>query len=82
MPGGVGIVNDQVVTGIEDCAKDGSDEFLPRCIAFELQIFTDSIGIRLKNAVHLGKKILAAIFSAIVYRQDPLTLYAYTSDLS
>ena len=41
--------------------------FLPRCIAFELQIFNDSIGIRLKNAVHLGKKFLAAIFSAILY---------------
>ena len=24
--------------------------FLPRCIAFELQIFNDSIGIRLKDA--------------------------------
>ena len=41
--------------------------FLPRCIAFELQIFNDSIGIRLKNAVHLGKKFLAAILSAILY---------------
>ena len=38
--------------------------FLPRCIAFELQIFNDSIGIRLKNAVHLGKKFLTTIFSA------------------
>ena len=41
--------------------------FLPRCTAFELQIFNETIGIRLKNAVHLGKKFLAAIFSAIVY---------------
>ena len=40
--------------------------FLPRCIAFELQIFNDCMGIRLKIAVHLGKKFLAAIFSAIV----------------
>ena len=41
--------------------------FLPRCIAFELRIFNGSIGIRLKNAMHLGKKFLAAIFSVIVY---------------
>ena len=52
---------------IEDCAKDGGKEFLPRCIAFELQIFNNTIGIPLKNAVHLGKKVLAAIFSAILY---------------
>ena len=45
-------------------------KFLPRCTAFELQIFNDSIGIRLKNAVHLGKKFLAAIFSAIVYSEN------------
>ena len=32
--------------------------FLPRCIAFELQIFNDSIGMRVKNAVHLGKSSL------------------------
>ena len=43
--------------------------FLPRCTAFELQTFNDSIGIRLKNAVHLGKKFLAVIFSAIVYSE-------------
>ena len=41
--------------------------FLPRCIAFELRILNDSIGMRLKNAVHLGKKFLAAILSVIVY---------------
>ena len=41
--------------------------FLPRCIAFESRILNDYIGIRLKNAVHLGKKFLAAIFSVIVY---------------
>ena len=43
--------------------------FLPRFIAFELQIFNDFLGIRLKYAVHLGKKFLAAIFSAIIYCQ-------------
>ena len=40
---------------IKDCAEDGGEEFLPRCTAFELQIFNDSIGIQLKNALHLGK---------------------------
>ena len=33
----------------------------------ELQFSNDSIGIRLKSAVHPGKKFLATIFSAIVY---------------
>ena len=44
--------------------------FLRRCIAFELQIFDASKGIRSKNAVHLGKKFLAAIFNAIVYFRE------------
>ena len=43
---------------IEDCAKDGGEDLFRRSIAFELQIFNDSIGIRLKNAVHLGKNHL------------------------
>ena len=41
--------------------------FLPRCIALESGIVNESIGIRLQNAMHLGKKFLAAIFSVIVY---------------
>ena len=41
--------------------------FLPRCIGLELRIFKYSIGIRLKNAMHLGKEFFAAIFSAVVY---------------
>ena len=40
---------------------------LPRCAAFELQIFNESIGIRLMNAVHLSKKFLATIFNAMRY---------------
>ena len=47
--------------------KMAAKNFLPRCIAFEVQIFDDSIGIQLKNALHLGKKFLTAIFSAILY---------------
>ena len=43
---------------MEDCAKDSREEFLPRCIALELQIFTDSIGTLLKNALHLSKNSL------------------------
>ena len=41
--------------------------FLQRCIAFELQIHNDSIGIRLKSPVDLGKKLIVAILSVIVY---------------
>ena len=52
---------------IEDYAKDGGEELLPRCIAFRIQIFNDSIEIRLKNAVHPGKKFLTASFNVIVY---------------
>ena len=54
---------------IDDYAKDGGEELLPRCNVFLLQILNNSIGIRLKNAVHLGKKLLAAIFSVILYLQ-------------
>ena len=52
---------------MDDHAKDGGEELLPRCIASELCFFNDLIGIRLKNAVHLGKKFLAAVFGIIVY---------------
>ena len=57
---------------IDDYAKDGGDELLPRCIAFELRILNDSAGIRLKNAVHHGKnkKFLAAIFSVSSIEPD------------
>ena len=44
-------------------------KFLPRCTAFESEIFNESIGIRLQNTMHLGKEFLAAIFSVIVYCQ-------------
>ena len=56
-----------IYTAVDDCTKDDGEEFLSRCIAFELRILSDSLGIRLKNAVHLGKKLSTAIFSAIVY---------------
>ena len=52
---------------IDDYAKDGGKELFTKMHAFELRILNDSIGIRLKNAVHLGKKFLAAIFSVMVY---------------
>ena len=48
---------------------------LPRIIAFESQIFNNSIEIRFKNAVHLGEKFLATIFSAINYYQFIPTIY-------
>ena len=56
----------QILT-IDDCTKDGGEEFLPRCTAFELRTFGDFIRIRLKNTMHLGKRFLATIFSTIVY---------------
>ena len=52
---------------IEDCAKDGGEEFFTEMHCVRIINLKDSIGIRLKNAIHLGKKFLAAIFSAIVY---------------
>ena len=51
----------------EDCAKDSGEEFFTEMYCVRITNLKDSIGIRLKNAVHLGKKFLAAIFSAIVY---------------
>ena len=52
---------------IDNCMEDGGKEFLPRCTALYLRMIDDSVGILLKNAMHLGKKFLAAIFSSIVY---------------
>ena len=46
--------------------------FLPRYLAFELQIFKDSIGIRLKKAVYLGKNFLAAILAQSSIDNDVL----------
>ena len=60
------------VTAIEDCAKDGGEEFFTEMHCVRITNLKDSIGIRLKNAMHLGKKILPAIFSAIVYCFDVL----------
>ena len=58
------------VVAIEDYAKDDGEYFLPRRIAVELQIFKDSIGIRLKNEVHLGTRFLVTIVCAIVCYAD------------
>ena len=49
------------------CAKDGCEEFLTKMQCVRIANLQRYIGIRLKNALHLGKKFLAAIFSAIVY---------------
>ena len=42
-------------------------KFLPRCTAFFNRIPVEPVRIRNLNAMHLGKKFLAAIFSVIVY---------------
>ena len=47
--------------------KMAARNFLPRCIAFYNRIPIDSLTIPNSNAMHLGKKFLAAIFSVIVY---------------
>ena len=50
----------------DDCAKDYGKVLLPRCIAFFNRITIESLKIHRSNAVHLGKKFVAAIFSAII----------------
>ena len=52
---------------IDDCAKDGGEEFLPSFTAFFNQIPIELLKICNSNVVHLGKKFLSAIFSAILY---------------
>ena len=47
--------------------KMAAMNYLQRCIAFQLRIINDPIGIQKYNPMHLGKKFLAAIFSLIVY---------------
>ena len=49
------------LSGIDDYAKDCDDELLPICIPVE------SLMISNLNAMHLGKNLLATIFSVIVY---------------
>eukprot|EP00112_Aurelia_sp_Birch-Aquarium-sp1_P006260 Seg1693.16 transcript_id=Seg1693.16/GoldUCD/mRNA.D3Y31 product="P2Y purinoceptor 6" protein_id=Seg1693.16/GoldUCD/D3Y31 len=56
----------ELVPGLVKLLNDENKETItsgrgPRCIAFQLRIFHDSIGIRLKNAMHLGKKFFPAI---------------------
>ena len=54
---------------MDHCAKDGGEDFLPRCTVLELRILNDPRsyrGIRVKNLMHLGKKFFGTIFSAIV----------------
>ena len=51
---------------IDNYAKDGSEELLPRSIAFFNRIPIESLRIRNENAMHLSKKFLVAIFSVMV----------------
>ena len=41
---------------MDDYAKDGGEQFLPRCTAFFNRIPTESLRIRIKNAMRLSKK--------------------------
>ena len=52
---------------IDNCTRDGGEEFLTKMHCVFNRIPFESLRIRDSNAMHLGKKFLAAIFSAIVY---------------
>ena len=56
-------------------------KFLPRCTAFFNQIPIESLKICNSNAIHLGKKFLTAIFSAIFYSVFKITRILTLSDL-
>ena len=49
--------------------KMASKNFLPRCTVFFIQIPIESLKVCNSNSMHLGKKILTAIFSAILNSQ-------------
>ena len=53
---------------IDDCAKDGGEEFFTDYTAFFNRIPIESLKICNSNAMHLGKKFLAASFGAFPYR--------------
>ena len=38
----------------DDCTKDGGDKLFTKMHCCRIRVFNDSLGIRLKNAVHLG----------------------------
>ena len=50
--------------------KMAARNFLPKCILFFNRIPIESLRICNSNAMHLGKKFLAAIFSVTVYHGD------------
>ena len=52
---------------IEDCAKDGGEEFFTEMHCVFNRIPIESLKICTSNAMHLGKKFLTAIFSAVLY---------------
>ena len=62
--------------------KIAARNFYRDALRSNLQIFSDSIGIRLKNALHLGKKFLVTIFSAIVYCKNTLDKMDFNRFLS
>ena len=53
------------LTPMHDYAKMAVKKSLPRCIAFYDRIPIDSLTIPNSNAMHFGKKFLAAILSVI-----------------
>ena len=56
---------------IDDCAKDGGEEFSTgmHCVLKSIDLVSvESLKICNSNTMHLGKKFLAANFSATLYR--------------
>ena len=55
--------------------KMAARNFLPRCTAFFNRIPLKSFKIWNSKAMHLGKKLLAAIFSVIAYRNKAFLIF-------
>ena len=53
------------VQRIDHYTKDSGEELVTKMHRILITNLIDSTGIRLKSAVHLGEKFLAAIFSVI-----------------
>ena len=55
---------------IDCCGRDDGEQFLPRSTAIFNQILVESLKIRNASLMHLDKKFIAAIFSAMVYQSS------------
>ena len=60
---------------IDYCPKDDAEKFFTKIHCNLNRIPIQSLRFRNQNAMHLGKKFLAAIFSAIIYYSIRSSLY-------